>query len=255
LGSSIDPATFALTMDFYADNRVWEIFVNNVPQSTQPNGSGVLPQFPADPQTNYQTSGFGKGRGVHINLDNHWQRCENEIIVHVMSGPGYLGFLAQNAVEVESDENACDCHCDCTEAKLPDLHPCITVSWGDSPCDCLETDDVEIACIKVCNCYSNVTFSNLSIGQILVTDLAGNPVPNLPDGTPSIQVVPTGPICFGDIGPCKDKDHPSCVSRELVIYTRGAIGKDYRLLLRGICFKICQEFQSDQCFIMKLCQD
>src|SRR6185437_15274694 len=187
LGSSVDPTTFALTMDFYADNRVWEIYINGVSQS----GSGVLPQFPSQPQTEYQTSGFGEEGKVHIKLDNNWRRCENELVVHVMSGPGYVGFLAQNAVEVKPDENACDCHCDCVEVKLPDIHPCISVAWGDSPCDCVETDDVEVACITVCNCYSNVTFNNLSIGQILVTDLAGNPVPNLPDGTPSIQIIPT----------------------------------------------------------------
>src|ERR1041384_52825 len=255
LSPSLDPATFALTMDFYADNRVWEIYVNGVPQSTQPNGSSVLPQFPTDDATVYQTFGFETKSRVHIKLDNSWKRCNNEVIVHVMSGPQWLGFLAQNAIEVGFDEASCDCHCDCKEIQLPDIRPCISVAWGDSPCDCLETDDVEVACITLCNCYSNVTFNNLSIGQIFVTDLAGNPVPSLPDGTPSIQIVPSGPICFGDIGPCTDRDHPSCVSRELVIYTRGAIGKKYRLNFKGICFSVCHEFQSEQCLIINLCQD
>ncbi len=255
LGSNVDPATFSVAMDFYADNRVWEIYVNGVAQSTQPNGAGVLPQFPTQDQTQYQTTGFKAGSQVHINLDNHWQRCENQIIVHVMSGPGFLGFLAQNAVEVKPDETGCDCKCDCKPVKFPDLKPCITVKWGDSPCDCMETDDVEVLCITVCNCYSNVTFGDLTIGQILVTDMAGHPVPTLPDGTPSVQVIPSGPICFGDIGPCKDKDHPTCVSREVVLYTRGAIGKNYRLSFNAICFSVCHEFQSEQCFTMKLCQD
>ena len=137
-----------------------------------------------------------------------------------------MGFLAQNAVEVNPEENPCDCHCNCVAVEFPDIHPCISVTWGDSACDCIETDDVEVACIKVCNCYSNVTFSELSIAQILVTDLAGNPVPNLPDGTPSVEVLPSGSICFGDVPPCKGDNQPSCVSRELVIYTRGAIGKE-----------------------------
>jgi hypothetical protein len=180
----------------------------------------------------------------------------DEIMVHVMSGPDWLGFLAQNAIKIDFDPGGgCDCQCDCEEISLPHIQPCISVAWGDSPCDCLETDEVEVACITVCNCYSNVTFNDLSIGQIFVTDLAGNPVPNLPDGTPSIQIIPSGPICFGDIVPCTNRDHPSCVSRELVNYTRGAIGKPYRLNFRGICFKVCHEFQSDQCFIMNLCQD
>lgn len=254
LGSAVDPNTFVLSMDFYADNRVWEISVNTVPQSTQPNGSSVLPQFQGI-ATTVHTDGYKAGNQVKIKLDNSWRRCENEIIVHVKNPGGPMGFLAQNAVEVSSDVDPCDCHCDCVALKLPDIHPCISVRWGDSPCDCIETDDVEVACVTVCNCYSNVTFSDLSIGQILVTDLAGNPVPNLPDGTPSVQVLPTGPICFGDVPPCKGHNKPSCVSREIVIYTRGAIGKDYRLVFKAICFKVCHQLQSERCFIMTLCKD
>jgi hypothetical protein len=128
------------------------------------------------------------------------------------------------------------------------------VKWGNSKCDCLETDDVEVLCITVCNCYSNVLFEDLMIGQIIVTDANGRPVPALPDGTPSVQLIPSGPICFGDIGPCIE-GRPNCVSREIVLYTRGAIGGAYRLLFRGVCFKVCHEYQSEQCFLMKLCQD
>jgi hypothetical protein len=254
LGASVNPATFALEMDFYADNQVAEIYVNGVAQS--PSNPTVLPQQGNIPATDsYSTSGFGNNCEVRITLKKDWQRCDNEIIVYVKSSPGYLGFLAQNTVEVDPEENPCDCHCDCVAVEFPDIHPCISVTWGDSACDCIETDDVEVACVKVCNCYSNVTFSELSIAQILVTDLAGNPVPNLPDGTPSVEVLPSGPICFGDVPPCKGDNQPSCVSRELVIYTRGAIGKSYRLVFRAICFKVCHQFQSDQCFILTLCQD
>jgi hypothetical protein len=148
-----------------------------------------------------------------------------------------------------------DCDCRCVAVDFPDIKPCISVAWGDSKCDCMETDDVEVLCVTVCNCYSNVTFGDLSIGQIHITDMAGNPVPTLPDGTPSIQVIPSGPICFGDIGPCKGRNQPGCVSRELVLYTRGAIGKDYRLSFEGVCFSVSHEFQSEQCFIVPLCQD
>jgi len=148
-----------------------------------------------------------------------------------------------------------DCRCDCTPVRFPDIHPCIAVSWGDSKCDCLETDDVEVLCIKVCNCYSNVTFGDFTIHGIEVTDLAGNPVATLPDGSPSVRVIPSGPICFGDIGPCKPPNQPTCVSRELVLYTRGAIGKDYKLRFEGVCFTVSHEYQSEQCFMLKLCQD
>ncbi|HEV2719281.1 MAG TPA: hypothetical protein VG323_04620 [Thermoanaerobaculia bacterium] len=148
-----------------------------------------------------------------------------------------------------------DCRCDCRMAQFPDIQPCISVSWGDSKCDCLETDDVEVLCIKVCNCYSNVTFGDFTIGHIEVTDLAGHPVPTLPDGTPSVRVIPSGPICFGDIGPCKPPNQPSCVSRELVLYTRGAVGKDYKLSFSGLCFSVRHDYQSEQCFLLPLCQD
>jgi hypothetical protein len=148
-----------------------------------------------------------------------------------------------------------DCRCRCVAVKFPDIKPCISVKWGDSECDCMETDDVEILCVTVCNCYSNVTFNDLSIGHIKITDTAGNPVPTLPDGTPSVQIIPSGPICFGDIPPCKEGNHPGCVSREVVLYTRGAIGKDYRVSFEGVCFNVTHEFQSKQCFILKLCQD
>jgi hypothetical protein len=192
---------------------------------------------------------------VAIRLDNSWKRCDNTLVVHVMSGHSYIGFLAQNTAEARPQESGCDRRCDCRPAPFPELRPSISVAWGDSRCDCLETDDVEVMCVTVCNCYSNVTFRDLSIGRITVTDAAGRPVATLPDGTPSVQVVPSGPICFGDIGPCTGPERPSCVSRELVVYTRGARGGRYRLSFEAVCFSVCHQYQSAQCFTMKLCQD
>jgi hypothetical protein len=148
-----------------------------------------------------------------------------------------------------------DCKCACVEVKLPDIQPCISIAWGDSTCDCLETDDLEILSINVSNCYSNVTFNDFNIGHILITDMAGKPVPNLPDGTPSVQLIPSGPICFGNIDPCQNQNDPTTVSRELVLRTRGAIGKDYLLSFEGVCFTVSHHFQSKQCFVVKLCQD
>jgi len=251
LASSVDPSTFAVTMSFFADNQVAEIFINSVAISNP-----LLPQvgFPLATDA-YSTSGFGKKSGVTLTLEGNWQRCENELIVHVKSGSPYLGFLAQNAIESKVDPNGCRCNCDCHPAKFPDIRPCISVKWGDSECDCLETNDVEVLCITVCNCYSNVTLTDLTIEQIVVVDAAGRPVLTLPDGTPSVQALPSGPICFGDIGPCTEGGRPPCVSRELVLYTRGAVGGNYRLLFRGICFEVCHHYQLDQCFKVKLCRD
>ncbi len=251
LASSVDPSTFAVTMSFFADNQVAEIFINGTAFS-----SALLPQAGFPPATDpYSTSGFGARSGVTLTLDTNWRRCENELVVHVKSGSPYLGFLAQNAIDSKVDPNGCRCNCDCHPAQFPEIRPCISVKWGDSECDCLETNDLEVLCITVCNCYSNVTLRDLTIEQIVVVDAAGNPVPTLPDGTPSVQAIPSGPICFGDIGPCTEQGRPPCVSRELVLYTRGAVGGNYRLLFRGICFEVCHEFELDQCFKLKLCRD
>jgi hypothetical protein len=111
-----------------------------------------------------------------------------------------------------------------------------------------------VLCVTVCNCYCNVTFEDFIIGRIQITDRNGKPVPTLPDGSPSVQVVPSGPICFGDIGPC-EPDKPSCVSREFVINTCGAKADCYILSFEGVCFRVSYELQSRQCFIVKLCQD
>jgi len=142
----------------------------------------------------------------------------------------------------------------CIELELPKIKPCFSVKWGDSECDCLETNDVETLCITVCNCYSNITFDDLSIGQIHITNMDGTPVPTLPDGTPSAQIIPSGPICFGSVPPCV-RGRASCVSREVVLYTRGAKGGDYRLMFEGVCFSIIKHVKADACFVLPLCQD
>jgi len=255
LGSSLNPATFAVEMDFYADNRVFEIYVNGVAQSSRPNGAGILPQFPTTAATEYQTEGFRAGQQVKIRLDNSWRACGNEVIVHIKSGPSWMGFLAQNSVKADPNADDCDCHCDCKPVELPRIQPCISVKWGDSKCDCLETNDFEVLSITVCNCYSNITLQDFMIGQLEMTGPNGTPVPLLPDGTPSVQLVPSGPICFGDIGPCTNPKQPSCVTREVVLYTRGARAGQYRLVLNGICFAVCHHLQSEQCFSFKLCAD
>jgi len=242
LASSVNLATFVLNLDFYADDIVQEIYINGAPQSP---GHGNLPG-----------GGFLPTAKAQIALDNSWKRCDNELIFHVWSmGGAPAGLLVQNTIKGDPQSTGCNCDCTCHPAEFPALQPCITVKWGDSKCDCLESDDVEVLSIAVCNCYSNLSFDCFSIGQILITDLAGNPVANLPDGTPSIEVLPSGPICFGDIGPCVSKEKPSCVTREFVVHTRGALAKDYRITLRGICFEVCHHYQQERCFNLTVCAD
>jgi len=150
-------------------------------------------------------------------------------------------------------EAACNCGGGCLEVEAPEIKPCISISWGDSKCDSLETDDFEILCISICNCYSNIAFNNLTISLIEITDSDGNTVANLPDGTPSVQAVPIGPICFGAVAPC-DEGEVSCISREFVINTRGAKEGNYQVKLHGICFEVCFTYKSTSCFEFKLCK-
>lgn len=234
LHDSIAASQFSLEMDFYADNSVQEIYVNMIKQSVN---SPILPQAPSDP---YNHVGFKKDKQVHISLSKDWKTCENEIIVHVKSSSPYVGLLVQNAV-------------DCYELKLPKLTPTIKISWGDSDCDCFETDDYEVLCITVCNGYSNVLFKNFIISKITVVHENNASVEALPDGTPSVELHPIGPYCFGDISACRPGEN-NCVSREFVIFNRGAIAGKYKILLKGICFDVCKSIMQSDCFEFTLCK-
>ncbi len=144
----------------------------------------------------------------------------------------------------------------CVSAAIPQIQPCISIKWGDSKCDCIETNDFEIMCITVCNCYTNITFKNFEIASLEVRDSRGYPVATLPDGTPSVELIPRGPYCFGDIGPCTPGGKVSnCVSREFVVYTRGAIEGSYKIVLSGVCFDVYNHYNSSDCFSFNLCKD
>lgn len=234
LNTAIDPSQFSLDMDFYADNSVHEIYINNIPQSYH------LPQKLPQTQSNeYEHIGY-KGDVTKVTLANDWKPCENKIVVHVKSNPGFVGFLAQFAINR------------CYEAKFPTLTPTINISWGDSNCDCIETDDTEIMCITVCNGYSNAIFKNFVISKITVVDENGGSVPILPDGTPSVGLHPIGPYCFGDIAACSP-DGNNCVSREFVLINRGAKAGKYKILIEGICFEVCNRYSLNDCFEYNAC--
>lgn len=82
------PSAYCLSLDFYADNWVWAIWVNNNLAFNNPNGNPYLGGF-----------GFAAGFQLTASLCNFWQPGTNTIIVHVKSGapsfPGWTGFLAQ----------------------------------------------------------------------------------------------------------------------------------------------------------------
>ncbi|RTZ64268.1 MAG: hypothetical protein DSZ29_05615 [Aquificaceae bacterium] len=147
------------------------------------------------------------------------------------------------------EEVICSACGDCCKT----IGPCISITWGDSKCDTLETDDLEKMCITVCNCYSNITFKDLTICSIKILDANGNAVERLPDGSLSVDAIPFGPFCFGDIPPC-EKGKASCISREFAISTRGAKAGGYQLILEGVCYSIVECICADACFNFELCK-
>jgi hypothetical protein len=124
----------------------------------------------------------------------------------------------------------------CELAEIPKLLPCFKLHWGDGPKDMIETTDTECMCLTACNRYSNVTFKGLTVVISEITKADGTPVPDLPDGTPSVFVKPSRFICFGDLPPCNPNankpDRLSCVSRELVLVSRGAMEGKYLLNIK-----------------------
>jgi len=137
----------------------------------------------------------------------------------------------------------------CEPVKLPPLAPWVSIRWGDSQCDCIEGDDTEVMSLIVCNPYANLTLAGLTIQMVTVVDMNGNAVPNLPDGSPSIELTPIGPYCFGDIAPC------TCVTRQFVLRLRGAVPGQHRILLKGICFNACFHGDEEACFVFNVCKD
>lgn len=168
-------------------------------------------------------------------------------------GAAYIGEkpTAELYIDLVADA-ACNCGGGCIEVENPEIKPCISISWGDSDCDNLETEDFEKLCISVCNCYSNVTFSNLTIAYVYISNADGSPVSNLPNGTPSIEAIPLGPICFGDIKPCVDGKE-TCVSREFVIKSCGAKAGEYKIELGSICYEVTLYYREKACFNFELC--
>ncbi len=95
----------------------------------------------------------------------------------------------------------------CMRADIPDLSPTVSVRWGDSLNDNMETSDDEVVCINICNHYSNVGFNNIKLGYAFFTN------------DTNIDVTPNGGLCFGDLAPC-EKRKPACVSNQLSIVTK-----------------------------------
>jgi hypothetical protein len=112
---------------------------------------------------------------------------------------------------------------DCTSLRIPSIKPCFYLHWGDSSQDILETEDFEVLILSVCNPYRNINFKNILISKIEVFHDNGTPVELLPDGTPSVLIVPSKLICVCCIDPC------SCSHIELSLKTNSAIAGKYKI--------------------------
>jgi hypothetical protein len=126
----------------------------------------------------------------------------------------------------------------CAPLELPFIIPCFKLRWGDGPDDRIETDDVEILCIKAWNPHSNVIIKDL-IAYIEILDENSALPETLPDGTPSVMVKPSNRVCFGDLPPCEENNpnESPTVSREWALISRGAKDGKYLVVL-AYCFSV-----------------
>jgi hypothetical protein len=95
---------------------------------------------------------------------------------------------------------------------------------------------VEIMCLEFSNCFKLISFEEICVTKIIVT-----PNNTLPDDTPSVMIVPSQKICFGNLRPCKgEKD---TASREIVLITRGAQAGNYTIHVMfeyKVCGTVCE---------------
>lgn len=112
------------------------------------------------------------------------------------------------------------------------IRPCFELRWGDGPKDQLETDDTEMLYIVASNPYSNVILKDVTI-IIAEMTYQGQPVAQLPDGTPSVEITPAEFICFGDLPPGDEASNSRPeVIREMALVNRWASPGDYSLSIQ-----------------------
>ena len=92
LDPSVNPATFQLSMNFWADNSVYEVWVNGMPQSGLP-GVGTLPQDPTQPYDAAEFSLFASS--TLFTFTQGWRTGLNTFIVDTKTSSGLTGLLAQ----------------------------------------------------------------------------------------------------------------------------------------------------------------
>ena len=89
LAPEVAPEGFSVSLDFFADNSVGEIWVNGVAQSP------YLAEIPQAPATPWGYQGYTAANGASATLDRDWQTGQNSIVALVRSYQYSQGFLAQ----------------------------------------------------------------------------------------------------------------------------------------------------------------
>lgn len=92
LDPSVDPSTFALTMDFLADNEIAEVYVNGVAQSSLTTG---LPQDQGATNPYGYRGFYPASAAAQTTLNHDWVTGPNTIVVQMKSGSPDEAFDAQ----------------------------------------------------------------------------------------------------------------------------------------------------------------
>ncbi len=82
---------FRLDLDLFADNSIYEVYVNGVAQSG--NLGNIMPK-----PSPYQADGASQNAGITVSLANNWQAGDNEVIIQVASSAPVTGILIQGTV-------------------------------------------------------------------------------------------------------------------------------------------------------------
>ena len=128
--------------------------------------------------------------------------------------------------------------------------PCFELRSEHQP---LAAQGSETIAIVASNCYSNVTFKNLTAVLSVVLKTDGTPIPNLADGTPAVVIKPSSEIAFGDLLPITSQNSESSgeVSKEIVIETNSPNSGDYTLKIE-YSYQAEFNFQSGDEFALEI---
>lgn len=83
--------TFCISLDLFADNSIYEIYVNGVPQSS--NLGNIIPV-----PNPYKAAGSGDSGRIYVSLCKNWKAGNNTLIIQIASSATIAALLAQAAI-------------------------------------------------------------------------------------------------------------------------------------------------------------